>query len=131
MAEKISLLCREWNLSVATCAETADLHVFGIEHNRCVDPCLLAELTDDMDLLRFLGYEKTMFGISALKEAAKLKDTGQRRECGCAVSKDIGQYNTCPHLCRYCYANASEKTVLINSAKCDVNASTIVRSQKS
>ena len=37
-----------------------------------------------------------------------LKDRGQRKECGCIVSKDIGSYDTCPHLCRYCYANTSE-----------------------
>jgi DNA repair photolyase len=40
-----------------------------------------------------------------------LKDKGQRRGCGCIVSKDIGTYDTCPHLCRYCYANSSEKAV--------------------
>ena len=42
------------------------------------------------------------------------KDKGQREFCGCIVSKDIGEYNTCPHLCEYCYANASKEIALKN-----------------
>ena len=42
------------------------------------------------------------------------KDKGQREACGCIISKDIGEYNTCPHLCKYCYANASEDVVRAN-----------------
>ncbi|MBO4402080.1 MAG: DUF1848 family protein [Bacteroidales bacterium] len=34
--------------------------------------------------------------------------------CGCILSKDIGEYNTCPHLCEYCYANASKELALRN-----------------
>ena len=29
---------------------------------------------------------------------------GMRLECGCYESKDIGEYDTCPHGCVYCYA---------------------------
>lgn len=29
---------------------------------------------------------------------------GNRQECGCYASKDIGEYDTCPHGCVYCYA---------------------------
>lgn len=42
------------------------------------------------------------------------QDKGQRQFCGCINSKDIGEYNTCPHLCEYCYANASKEMALKN-----------------
>jgi DNA repair photolyase len=37
-----------------------------------------------------------------------------RKECACYLTGDIGAYNTCGHLCRYCYANADRNVVLRN-----------------
>ena len=34
-----------------------------------------------------------------------------RKECACYITGDIGVYNTCGHLCRYCYANADQAAV--------------------
>ena len=36
-----------------------------------------------------------------------LPEKGNRPGCACAASRDIGAYDTCPHGCLYCYANAS------------------------
>jgi hypothetical protein len=34
---------------------------------------------------------------------------GGRKECGCFASRDIGEYDTCPHGCVYCYAVLSRE----------------------
>ena len=56
------------------------------------------------------------------------KDKGQREFCGCIASKDIGEYNTCPHLCEYCYANASKDSAVRNYQQHKLNpfAETII-----
>jgi hypothetical protein len=36
--------------------------------------------------------------------ACKAKLKGNRKECGCYEARDIGEYDTCPHGCVYCYA---------------------------
>ena len=35
---------------------------------------------------------------------SEIKEKGNRKECGCFASRDIGEYDTCPHGCVYCYA---------------------------
>lgn len=118
-AEKIEFAkgLREINLDLglemATCAEDIDLSAYGIKHNKCVDDDLMMRLFNaDSKLMDFIGAEYDMLDGWSIKKSKK--DKGQRKACGCVISKDIGMYNTCPHLCKYCYANASEDVVRAN-----------------
>lgn len=108
-ASRLSTLNRDnWNFRIATCAERIDLSEYGIDHNRCIDPKLISRLaTDDAVLQNFLYNAKT--------------DNGQRKACGCILSKDIGVYNTCPHGCLYCYANTSPASAFENYKKSIAN----------
>ena len=101
---------KDWGLVLGTCSEKIDLDKYGIIHNKCIDDDLMRDIfKDDSKLMRFLGYEKNIFGELQPIKTKNLKDKGQREDCGCIMSKDIGQYNTCPHECNYCYANTSKE----------------------
>lgn len=84
---KLLALARSLGLTLYSCSQT-DLQAAGLLPSRCIDGELLAALHPR--------------GLPA----ATGKDRGQRAECGCTVSVDIGSYRMrCPSGCRYCYAN--------------------------
>ena len=132
--KRLADLNKRWGYILATCGEKVDLKQFGVEHNRCVDDALIIRLAyKDKRLMDFLKVKihempsSDLFGkvVKIPADAILLPngkyatrgdntDKGQRQYCGCTVSKDIGEYNTCPHLCEYCYANASKSAALRN-----------------
>lgn len=82
-------------MTVKPCAEGDELAAYGADCSGCM------KITD---------YEKA---IGRRLLAPKKKNA--RAECACYLSCDIGAYNTCKHLCRYCYANAEPSKVLAQS----------------
>ncbi len=93
-ASRVAEPLRTRGIQVQTCAEEIDLTEYGITPGACIDGALLRRL----------------FGSDAVPEDLP-KDKGQRSLCRCVASKDIGRYDTCPHLCAYCYANSSPQAV--------------------
>ena len=138
-ADKLSKMNKErgWNFTLATCGEKIDIEKYGICHNRCIDGDLITRIAwNDKVLMHFMGVkimdipQPDLFGSPIVLPtnaiplpggkyflSAHKKDFGQRKMCGCMAAKDIGEYNTCPHLCEYCYAN-STKQVAINNWLC-------------
>lgn len=138
-AKRLSSLNKSkgWNYVLATCGEKPIFKEFGIQPNHCIDDNLMIRFAwHDRVLMKFLGVDIREKNITfnlfdeqetipegaimlddgihyAIKEKDN-KDKGQRSLCGCAVSKDIGEYNTCIHLCEYCYANASKEIACKN-----------------
>lgn len=92
-------IAAESDIVLRACCDPFLKEQCGIEAARCIDDRLLAAI---------LGHPVCIS-----------KDKGQRPGCGCAASIDIGAYNTCPHGCRYCYANVSERAVAANRASHD------------
>ena len=96
VAREMASIAKRNSMRIESCAEKLDLSEFGIEHGKCIDDDLL----------------KKVFGI----DVTPVKDPYQRIECRCVRSQDIGQYDTCPHGCLYCYANPNRSRAHKNLA---------------
>jgi len=111
----LSEIASGWGIEVSACGEERDLSRYAIHRGQCISAGQMKDaFPADKDLLGFLlpPHADDQSGHGVL-----LKDPGQRKECGCIPSRDIGRYSTCMHLCAYCYANASRSAVERNHAR--------------
>ncbi|MCC8045710.1 MAG: DUF1848 domain-containing protein [Clostridiales bacterium] len=85
---------RRYGMTIKACAEGNDLAAFGIDCSGC------------------MTMETFEQALHCRLDAPKRKSA--RSECSCYLGSDIGAYDTCGHLCRYCYANANAAAVRQN-----------------
>lgn len=88
---------REHRMQLSVCSQRG-LLVDGAVDAKCVDAQRLSDLAG-----------------SSIR--ARLQ--GNRKECGCFESRDIGDYDTCPHGCIYCYAVQNRDVALARYRKHD------------
>ena len=91
-------------------------------HGMTVKPCaegdLLAPYSADCSGCQTVKVYEKAIG----KRLAVPRKKGARAACACYLSGDIGAYNTCRHLCKYCYANAEPARVAALSRLHDPNS---------
>lgn len=102
IGENFSEIAHSHNMLVHTCFEDRNLSEYGFDVGEC--------------LSKELAYIMT----------GKKYGSWKARKCNCAEMVDIGVYNTCNHMCRYCYANFDEEKVRDNMENHDPNSSLLI-----
>ena len=105
IGENFSKIAKDNNMVIQTCFEERNLTEYGFIKGECMSKELAFKLTG-----------KTYKKWQARKGNA----------CNCVELVDIGVYNSCNHLCKYCYANYDESKVKININNHDINSSLLI-----
>lgn len=114
IAATIGGYVQKWGIKAATCGEKENFSKYGIVKNSCVDGELLQQLCTPENVYLndfFKRYTPKQMSLLGDIKPEIPRDRGQRGECRCIISKAVGRYDTCPHLCVYCYANSSATTI--------------------
>lgn len=99
LGKELIAIASTHNMLVKPCAEGDELAAFGADCSGC---------------MKMSDYEKAIG-----KRLIAPKRKGARAACACYLACDIGAYNTCKHLCKYCYANANPSRVFELSSQHD------------
>ncbi len=100
-----SKIAKEHNMTVQTCFEDNNLTEYGFIKEDCLSHMLAYKLTGKI---------------------YKEQNIRKGGKCHCVSMTDIGAYNTCPHRCRYCYANFDESKISANILNHDPNSSLLI-----
>lgn len=109
LGENVSKVCHKHHIRVHTCFEKRNLSEYGFDEEVCLSHELAYMLTG-----------KKYPNWKARKEGL----------CNCVNIVDIGVFNTCPHFCKYCYANFKEEDVLKNRKLHNPNSTMLIGSLK-
>lgn len=106
IGKAFSKIAEENGMKIHSCCEGVHLAEFGVD----VGGCQTKEMLEK--------------AIGANLIPPKMKN--QRGICSCLLGNDIGEYNTCGHLCKYCYANCDKDVVLSNMKKHNPNSPLLI-----
>ena len=106
IARNIGAIAKKHNMIIQTCATDENYEQYGI----LTSGCLTADILGRANNVKF----------------KKLKHSGNRKNCNCMESRNIGDYDTCPNGCKYCYANQNPQIAKLNYEKHNPNSPLIL-----
>lgn len=89
-------IAKKYDITIRPCAEGNDLEPYGADCSGC---------------MTVKTFETALHAKLDVPKRSKNQRNG---ECACLLGTDIGAYDTCGHLCRYCYANTNPELVKEN-----------------
>lgn len=90
-----------YGMTIRPCAEGYDLAPYGADCSGC------------------MTVNTFETALHAHLNVPKRKKNQRNGQCACLLGVDIGAYDTCGHLCKYCYANTNSELVKQNMQKHD------------
>ena len=100
-------IAKKHRMELRLCSKEKWLSDYGIDVNGC---------------MRIEDYERSIGTRLVIKQ----KMQARSGYCSCYLSNDIGSYNSCLHLCRYCYANGDEAAIRHNFMNHDDNSPLLI-----
>lgn len=94
-------IAKKYGMTIRPCAEGDELAPYGADCSGCMTTTI---------------FEKA---LHSKLNVPKRKSNQRNGKCACVLGVDIGAYDTCGHLCKYCYANANAELVKANMKKHD------------
>ena len=100
---RLAAIAAEHGIAPTLCSQP-ELLVPGLGEARCIDAERLADVA---------------------QRPIAVRECGNRPGCRCALSRDIGAYDTCPHGCVYCYAVSDRDRAVRNFRAHDAEADSL------
>lgn len=91
----------KYGMTIKPCAEGDELAAYGADCSGC------------------MTVNTFETALHAYLDVPKRKNNQRNGQCACLLGVDIGTYDTCGHLCKYCYTNENAVLVRENMRKHD------------
>ncbi len=113
----VKIACK-YGIRLIGCYEDQDLKQYGVDVSGCMTHQALEHIGNiKLTIPKSEKNVQKRMGTSASITEAELAD--HLKYGGCILGHDIGEYNTCPHACKYCYANYDQRIVRENFRRHD------------
>jgi len=106
IGKEFSKIASSHGMTVQTCAEERTLFEYGFIQEDCVNQDLVTKVCGKNINERWVSRNN--------------------KYCNCVKMYDVGDYNSCKHLCKYCYANYNEGEIMRNVSRHDPNSPLLI-----